>query len=98
MLHLLTNLTADVGPAPSSVCSKQHTSTPVLITEQEVVFTTAATALQPPATPDHHWRATRLVALIGHVHIGLPEPRPHYPHREASYFESARMSRQMDHL
>jgi hypothetical protein len=78
MLHLLTNLRADVGPAPSSVCAKQHTSTSVLIRE--------------------HWHATRLVAAIGHIHIGLPGPQPHYPHREASYFETARMSRQMDHL
>lgn len=98
MLHLLTNLKADVGPAPSSVCSKRHTSTPVLIREQEVVFGTAATALLPPATTQSHWRATRLIAAIGHIHIGLPGPRPLYPHREASYFESARMSRQMDHL
>jgi hypothetical protein len=94
MLHLLTNFRA----APSSACSEQHTSTPVLITEQEVVFTTAATALRPPATTDRHWHATRLVAAIGHIHIGLPGPQPHYPHREASYFESARMSRQMEHL
>jgi len=98
MLHLLTNLTAGVGPATSSVGSKPHTSTPVLITEREVVFTTAATALRPHATTHRHWRATRLVAAIGHIHIGLPGPRPLYPRREASYFESARMSRQMDHL
>ena len=51
-----------------------------------------------PVLNSEHWRATRLVAAIGHIHIGLPAPRPHYPHREASYFESARMSRHMDHL
>jgi len=80
------------------VWSKQHTSSPVLIREQEVVFSAAATAVLPPATTVRHWRATRLVAAIGHIHIGLPGPRPLYPHREASYFESARMSRQMEHL
>ena len=74
-----------VGPAP------------VLITEEEVVFNTAAAALVPPATTRRH-RLGTLVAAIGRIHIGLPEPRPIYPRREAIYFQGARMSRQMDHL
>jgi hypothetical protein len=80
------------------VHSKRHTSTPFLVSERDVAFSTAAPVLLPSATTQSHWRATRLITAIGHIHIGLPEPRPLYPHREASYFESARMSRQMDHL
>jgi hypothetical protein len=99
MLHLLSKPAAPaVGPASSPVSGTRHASTPALISEQEVVFSTAAAALPTPATTHRRWRATRLIAAISHIHIGLPEPRPLYPRREASYFEGARMSRQMDHL
>ena len=99
MLHLLSKPAAPViGPASAGVSPTRHTSTPVLITEQEVVFSTAAAALLPPAATAHRrWRGTTLIAAIGHIHIRLHEPRPIYP-REASYFEAARMSRQMGHL
>lgn len=99
MLHLLSKSTApDIGPAPSRVSSKRHASTPVLISEPEVLFSTAAAAFVPPATTHRLWPGTRLIAALGRIHIGLPKPRPHHPRREASYFEEARMSRQMDHL
>ena len=98
MLHLRSKPATDVGPAPPSLRSKGHTSAPVVISEQEVVFDTAAATLLPPATTHRHWPATRLVAAITHIHIALPDPQPDHPHREAPYFENARMSRQMDHL
>ena len=99
MLHLLSKPAAPaVGPASSPVSGTRHASTPALISEQEVVLSTAAAALPTPTTTHRRWRATRLTAAISHIHIGLPEPRPLYPRREASYFEGARMSRQMDHL
>jgi hypothetical protein len=99
MLHLLSKPAApDVEPAPSAVSSTRHASTPLLITEHEVVFSTAVAAAAPPATTHRHWPGTTLVAAIARIHIGLPEPRPCYPRREASYFEAARMSRQLDHL
>ena len=99
MLHLLSKPAAPaVGPASSPVSGTPHASTPVLISEQEVVFNTAAAALLTPATTHRQRRATRLIAAISHIHIGLPEPRPLYPPRGASYLEGARMSRQMDHL
>lgn len=99
MLHLLSKPAAPaVRPASSAVSGTQHASTPVLISEQEVVFNTAAAALVPPATTHRHWPGGRLIAAVGRIHIALPEPRPHYPRRDASYFEGARMSRQMDHL
>jgi hypothetical protein len=99
MLHLLTKPAApDVGPAPVAVGSTQQPSTPVLISEQHVVFTTAAAVLVPPATTHRHWPGATLFAAVRRIHIALPEPRPIYPRREAGYFEAARMSRQIDHL
>jgi hypothetical protein len=99
MLHLLSRSTVpDVGSAPSEGGTERHASTPVLITEQEVVFSTAAATLLPPATVHRRWRGTTLTAAIGHIHIRLPEPRPIYPRHEATYFEGARMSRLMEHL
>jgi hypothetical protein len=97
MLHLRSKPAPDVGPAASRASFKRHASTPVLISEQEVVFNTAAAGLVPAATTRRGWRATALIAALGRVHIGLPEPRPHNPRRDAHYFEGARMSRLMDH-
>jgi hypothetical protein len=68
------------------------------MTEQEVLFKTAAALSVPPATTHHHWPGTGFITAIGHIHIQLPEPRPIYPRREASYFDAARMSRMMEHL
>jgi hypothetical protein len=99
MLHLRSRATVpDLGSAPSEGGSERRDTTPVLITEQEVVFSTAAATLLPPATAHRRWQGAKLIAAIGHIHIRLPEPRPIYPRREASYFDAARMSRQMGHL
>jgi hypothetical protein len=99
MLHLLSRPAApDVGPAPSAGSPTQNASTPVLISEQEVVFITAAATLVPPASSHRHWPGTTLIAAIGRIHMGLPQPRPHHLRRDPSYFEAARMSREMDHL
>ncbi len=90
--------TLDVVSLDTETTLEPVSPTPVLISEQEVVLSTAAAALVPPATIPRHWRGTTLIAAIGRIHIGLPEPRPCYPRREASYLEGGRMSRQMDHL
>jgi hypothetical protein len=99
MSHLQpgSTVTAEVGSAPSGVDSPQYGPTQVLVTEQEVAFATAAAISVPPATTRRRL-GVRLVAAIGHIHIALPEPRPVYPRRERSYFEAARMSREIDHL
>jgi hypothetical protein len=98
MMHLLSKPAApDVAPTSTSVSHTQGTSAPVLITEQEVVFNTAAATFDPPVRIPPRWRGTKLVAAIGRIHLALPEP-PQYLHREPIYFEDARMSRQMDHL
>jgi hypothetical protein len=99
MFHLLPKPPApDVESAPSAVSSKRHSSAPVLITEQEVLFKSVAAVSLPPATTHRHWPGAASIAAIRHIRIRLPEPRPIYPRREASYSDAARMSRMMEHL
>jgi hypothetical protein len=98
-LHSLPKPPApDVEPAPSAVSSTPPASAPVLITEQEVVFKTAAALSVPRPKNYRHWPGAAFITAIGHIHIRLPEPRPIYPRCEASYFETGRMSRLMEHL
>jgi hypothetical protein len=67
MLHVLPGSTAppDVGSASYAVGSTQRSPTRVLITEQEVVFSTAAAISVPPATTRRRWLlvATRAAAV-----------------------------------
>jgi hypothetical protein len=100
MSHLLPASTATpgVGSAPSAVDSTQHSPTRVLVSEQQVAFATAAAISVPPATTRHRRLGTTLIAAIGRIHIALPEPRPHNPRRERTYFEAARMSREMGRI
>jgi hypothetical protein len=71
MLHLLSKPAAPaVGPASSPVSGTRHASTPALISEQEVVLSTAAAALLTPATtidcsnqPHPLWAARAATAL-----------------------------------
>src|SRR5271169_4195388 len=94
--------TPDVGSAPPS--APQPNSTLVLVTEQEVVFSTAAALSSPPATIRRRWLhptlsptlSPRLSAAIRRIVTPLPEPRPYYPRRESNYYEAARMAREMD--
>jgi hypothetical protein len=90
--------TPDVGSAPSAHEPTQSTTTQVLVTENEVLLSTAAAISGRPATARHRRLGATLIAAFGHIDIQLPEPRPRYPRREANYFEAARMSRAMDRL
>ena len=94
--------TPDVGAAPPSAVSPQPNSTLVLVTEQEVVFSTAAALSSPPTTIHRRWLhltlSPRLSAAIRRIVTPLPEPRPYYPRRESNYYEAARMAREMEHL
>jgi hypothetical protein len=100
MPHLLpgSTATADVGSAPCAVGSTQRSPARVLVTEQSVLFNTAAAIQVPAATSGRRWLGATLTAAIGGILTTLAEPRPHYPPREPKYFEVARMSREMDHL
>ena len=97
MLHLPAESgEPDVGSARSAVSFTQPASAPVLISEPQVAFSTAA-VLHPPR---HHPRRVRtlVAAALGDIRKRLLGPLPQYPRRERSYFEAARMSRQMERL
>ena len=100
MFHLMSKPPLpDVGKGPPPLSPIRHAESPVLISEQQVLFATAAATFVPPAaTRHHHWPRKASFARVLHIHIALPEPRPRYPRREASYFERSRLSREMGHL
>jgi hypothetical protein len=77
----------------------QHTAMPVVLTEQPVLFSTAAATGVPHATP-HHYSGRSLANAVGHIPHHLPPPHPHPWRQDAihTYFEMTRMSRQVDHL
>lgn len=97
MSHLLPGptATAEVGSALPAVSSTQRSQT--LIPEQNVAFSTAAAISVPLATTRRRWTGATVTAAIGRI-LALPEPRPHYPRRDPTYFEAARLSRAMEHL
>jgi hypothetical protein len=79
--------------APTS--AKDETSAaPVLITAQEVLFSTRMALLLRKASTPHRWIAA-IRGAAGSLH--LPPPRQHYP-RDTVYLERARMAREMDRL
>jgi len=82
------------GVAPFAASPAPCASAPVLISDQQVVFSTAAARHAPP---HRRRRITTLVATFGRFLGGLLEPRPYYPRCEP-YLEAARMSREMDRL
>jgi hypothetical protein len=103
MSHLIPGFppTPDVGSVPPPVGATPPTPEPVLITQQEVVFSTAAAVSVPPATTRHCRLGARLIAPIQRIRMFLTtaaQPRQHHPAREPMYMETARMSRQMDRL
>jgi len=67
---------------------------PVFITQQQVVFSTAAATSSRPASISR-----RLIEAIRVVGAALyrPPARRHYPQR-ISYFEQSRVAREMDRL
>ena len=69
---------------------------PVLVTENQVAFSTAAAA--PVGSTRRRWLDTTLMCGLGRILTALTQPRPLYPRRELAYLEAARMSRAMDRL
>jgi hypothetical protein len=79
--------------APTS--GKDETSAaPVLITAQEVLFSTRVALLLRKASTPRRWIGAVRVAA-GSLH--LPPPRQHYP-MDTGYLERSRMAREMDRL
>jgi hypothetical protein len=70
------------------------TAAPVLITEQEVLFSTRVALLLRRASTPHRWIGAIRVAA-GSLH--LPPPRQRHP-VDTGYLERARMAREMDRL
>jgi hypothetical protein len=79
---------------PSAVPQAKPSSAEVLITEQQVMFGTAAAAASRPKN--------RLMAALGRVFATSPtetrSPRHHDVPRRMYYIDSARMAREMDRL
>jgi hypothetical protein len=83
-----------IQDAESTLVKDGISDAPVLITEQEVVFSTAVALSSRPASTSR-----RLIDAIRVVGAALrpPPPRPHFPQR-FSYLEASRMAREMDRL
>lgn len=81
--------------APARAAAMQNPA-PVLITVEQVAFSTAAAVTARP--PRRRWLMTAVSARLQRGWAALKEPKPHYPRREPAYFETARMSRAMDRL
>jgi hypothetical protein len=85
---------SESGSLTAACTLRKHA--PVLITENQVAFSTAAAA--PVASTRRRWLDTTLMGGLVRILTALTQPRPHYPRRELAYFEAARMSRAMDRL
>jgi hypothetical protein len=98
MSHVKTAPLAKAGTEsvpPTAACTLR-THAPVLVTENQVAFSTAAAA--PVGSTGRRWLDTTLMGGLGRILTALTQPRPRQPHRELAYFEAARMSREMDRL
>jgi hypothetical protein len=87
---------SDTESGPSTAASTLRKHAPVLITENQVAFATAAAA--PVRSTRRRWLDTTLMGGLGRILTALTQPRPHYPPCAPAYFETARMSRAMDRL
>lgn len=81
--------------ASTDTTTRRHTHEPVLITEQQVLFSTAAAA----GTRAHHNVITMMSHAVSSVtdHWRAHRARPYYP-SHYSYLESSLMAREMDRL
>ena len=70
---------------------------PVLLTEQQVIFATAAGLVSRPAAIRRPWISRIWQRLSLHSDTQR-QPRRHYPPLRASYIEHAAMARAMERL
>ena len=83
-----------IQDAEPNVVKDGMSHAPVFITQQEVVFSTAAARSSRPASISR--RVINAIRVVG----AALQPRParrHYPQR-SSYLEQSRMAREMDRL
>ncbi|HEY4794097.1 MAG TPA: hypothetical protein VII18_08550 [Mycobacterium sp.] len=87
--------TPEVAHEAASTSAKDETPAPsVLITPQEVLFSTRVALLLRKASTPHRW-IDAIRGAAGSVH--LPPPRQRYP-VDTGYLERSRMAREMDRL
>ncbi len=91
---LIAPSTTKAGPPTAASARRAHP--PVLITEQQIAFSTAAAVSVGSGRRGRLHTAS--LARISRILSALEQPGPHYPRREPTYFEVARMSREMDRL
>jgi hypothetical protein len=82
-----------IQDAEPTVVQEQKSHAPVVITEQQVMFSTAAALSRPPSIARRLFDAIRVVGAA----LQPPPPKRHLPQR-SSYLERARMAREMDRL
>ena len=92
-----------LGPKLGAGESAELSPTPILITEQEVVFSTSAAVSLPRTKTTHRLTdATGVAATLRRMFLAsTARPRParrHYPPRSGSYLERALMAREMHRL
>lgn len=80
---------------PTAACTLRKPA-PVLITENQIAFSTAAA--RPVASTRRRWLDPILMCGLGRILTALTQPRPHHPRRDLAYLEAARMSRATDRL
>jgi hypothetical protein len=78
---------------PTAACTLRRHA-PVLITENQVAFSTAAAA--PVASIRRRWLGTTLLGGLGRILTALTQPQQ--KRRDLAYLEAGRMSRAMDRL
>jgi hypothetical protein len=89
--------TSDTESGPQTAAPPLRKHTPILFTENQIAFCTAAAA--PVGSTRRRWLDTTLAGGLGRILTALTQPRPPlYPRRKPDYFEAARMSREMDRL
>jgi hypothetical protein len=88
---------ADVVAAVEPVTEEEVTQTPVLITEREVVFSTAAAVPVRPAKTRRGLIAV-LRGILVNPTANAEKPRRHYPPRRNSLMEHTAMAREMHRL
>ena len=96
----MSNSTLTKKATPDAVTGTQPTvaepQPPVLVTEQQVMFATAAAVRRRSTYVSITARMSGALRVVADA-LRPPPPRPHYA-RSAAYIERGRMSREMERL
>ena len=99
MTDLKTTARPKPQTAPSPTANRAITAPePTLITEQQVLFGTAAAVTRPPARTRGWTTLFASFATAVRRAAGPPEPARHHHSERYAYLETALMAREMDRL